>query len=291
MSVILVTGCSSGFGLSAAKKLAARGDHVFATMRDPSGKNSGPATELGALPNIEVIDLDVTSDASVEAAAAAVLAKVTAPDVIINNAGQMFLGLTEAFTAEELSRQLDVNLVGPHRVNRAFLPSMRQQAKGLIINLSSIAGRIGVPFFPVYHASKWGLEGYSLGLRRELACTGIDVVVVEPGPFTTELFGQSPQPQDVDNRAQSYPEVVHQVFAGLGAAFEGMFSDPQVPTDPALVVDRFVELIDMTPGTRPFRSVVGVDLGVIDRNASDEAHDGPFLQSMGLEEFAQLKTT
>lgn len=295
MSVILITGCSTGFGFLAAKRFAERGDSVFATMRDPQGKNSAPASELRKIAaatgaNIEVLDLDVTSDASVNAAAATVLAKAKAPDVIINNAGQMYVGLAEAFTADELSRQLDVNVVGIHRVNRAFLPAMRESGKGLIINVSSVAGRMAVPFFAVYHASKWGVEGYSLALRRELACAGVDVVVVEPGPFTTELFPQSPRPKDADNRAQSYPAAAQETFDAMGAAFEGMFNDPQVPTDPADVVEQFVALTDMTPGTRPFRTVVGVDVGVRARNASDAPHEAPFLQAMGLEEFVKLRT-
>lgn len=294
MSNVFITGCSSGFGLLAAKKFAARGDNVFATMRNSNGKNSIPAEELRTLgasngTEIEVLDLDVTSDESVNTAAAVVLAKVGAPDVIINNAGQMYVGLAEAFTSDEMSRQLDVNVVGIHRVCRAFLPSMRQRAEGLIINVSSVAGRFASPFFAVYHASKWGVEGYSLALRRELACAGVEVVVVEPGPFTTELFPQSPRPKDEDNRTQSYPEVAAQTFDGLGAAFEEMFKDPEVPTDPIDVVDRYVELIDMAPGTRPFRSVVGFDVGVTDRNASDEAHEKPFLEMMGLDEFVQFQ--
>jgi NAD(P)-dependent dehydrogenase (short-subunit alcohol dehydrogenase family) len=240
---------------------------------------------------IEVVELDVTSDASVDAAVAIILEKGGAPDVVINNAGQMYVGLTEAFTAAELSKQLDINVVGIHRVTRAFLPAMRTQVSGLIINVSSIAGRFGAPFFGVYHASKWAVEGYSQGLRRELARTGVDLVVVEPGPFTTELFGQSPQPKDADGRAQSYPAVTQETFEALGKAFEGMFEDPNVPTDPIDVVNAFVNLVDMAPGERPFRTVVGVDLGVIERNKSDEVLDGPFLQAMGLEEFSQLKTS
>ncbi len=238
-----------------------------------------------------MLGLDVTSDASVEAAAAAVLAKAGTPDVIINNAGQMFVGLSEAFTSDELSRQLLINVVGVHRVTRAFLPSMRAAGKGLFINVSSIAGRMALPFFAVYHASKWGLEGYSLAARRELACTGVDVVVVEPGPFTTELFPQSPKPIDEDQRGESYPAAAHQTFESMGTAFEGMFNDPEVPTDPAMVVDRFVELIDMAPGTRPFRSVVGVDVGVVARNESDEAHETPFLEALRLDDFVQLRTS
>lgn len=289
MSVILITGCSTGFGFLAAKRYAERGDRVFATMRDPQGKNRAPAEQLRTIPNIEVLELDVTSDDSVNAAAASVLSKAV-PDVIINNAGQMYVGLTEAFTAEELSRQLDVNVVGIHRVNRAFLPAMRKRGSGLIINLSSVAGRMAAPFFGVYHASKWAVEGYSLALRRELACTGVDVVVVEPGPFTTELFVQSPRPKDADNRAENYPAAAQQTFDAMGAAFEGMFNDPQVPTDPGDVVEQFVALTDMKPGFRPFRTVVGVDVGVRDRNASDAPHEAPFLQAMGLEEFVQLRT-
>jgi len=294
MTTVLITGCSSGFGMLAARQLMARGDRVLATMRDPEGKNSKAANELRTFAldsgyEVEVLDLDVTDDDSVAAAAAATIAKAGAPDVIINNAGQMFIGLAEAFTPAELTRQLDVNVVGIHRVCRAFLPAMRERGSGLVMNVSSVAGRFGAPFFGVYNASKWAVEGYSQALRRELACTGIDVVVVEPGPFTTELFGQSPRPADADNRAQDYPAVAQEAFDGLNVAFEGMFSDPDVPTDPSDVVDRFVELIDLAPGARPFRSVVGVDMGVRARNESDEEHEAPFLAAMGLTEFVQLK--
>jgi NAD(P)-dependent dehydrogenase (short-subunit alcohol dehydrogenase family) len=294
MSVIVITGCSSGFGFEAAKRFASRGDQVFATMRNPGGKNKGAADELqayspeGGKP-IEVIDLDVTSDASVDAAAAAITSKAGAPDVVINNAGQMYVGLTEAFTSEELSRQLDVNVVGVHRVTRAFLPAMRARGHGLFINISSVAGRFAAPSFGVYNASKFGLESYSQALRYELASSGVDVVVVEPGPFTTELFPQSPHPKDADDRAASYPQVVKQTLDALGAGFEHMFNDPGVPTDPALVVDCYVRLVDMAPGTRPFRHPVGVDLGVIDRNRSDEVFDAGLLEAMGLTDFAKLK--
>ena len=203
----------------------------------------------------------------------------------------MYVGLSEAFTAEELTWQLDVNVVGIHRVCRAFLPSMRKSGAGLIINVSSVAGRMALPFFGVYHASKWAVEGYSLAARGELASSGVDVVVVEPGPFTTELFPQSPRPKDVDDRGGSYPSVAHETFEGMSAAFEELFNDPEVPTDPAAVVDRFVELIDMKPGTRPFRSVVGVDFGVAERNAAVEQHDEQFIQAMQLEDFVRLRTT
>jgi len=277
-----------------AEKLARRGDTVYATMRGVDEKNREVAGELRRLAADEnlalhVLELDVTSDASVNAACAKLIAEAGAPDVVVNNAGQMYVGLTEAFTAEEFARQLDINLVGVHRVNRALLPAMRQRGRGLIINLSSTAGRVSVPFFPVYHASKWGLEGYSLGLRAELASSGVDVVIVEPGPFGTELFPRSPRPADADGRAATYPDAVPEAFDNLQAAFDGIFADPEAPTDPELVVDAMIDLIDQEPGTRPPRTVVGVDFGVRERNEFSDARDAELLVAIQLTEFATLR--
>lgn len=289
----VITGCSSGFGKDLALKRARRGDRVYATMRGTEGKNAAVAAELARVAasegiDLRVLELDVTSTASVDAAAAAILSESGAPDVLINNAGVMFTGLTEAFTPEELAAQLDVNVVGIHRVSRAFLPGMRQHGRGLIINLSSIAGRLGAPFFGVYHASKWAVEGYSMALRGELACCGIDVVVVEPGPFATALFHVSPQPTDLERRVETYPPVAHATFKGLREAFNGMFNDPNTPTDPAMVVDEIDALIDTPAGTRPFRTVVGVDVGVRERNAAVEPFDAAVLAAFGMSEFATL---
>ena len=291
---VVVTGCSSGFGRQVAEQLARKGDRVYATMRGTTGKNAEIAGELQALASTEnlelsVLELDVTSTSSVDAAAATVLAGPGAPDVVINNAGQMFVGVTEAFSSDELTKQLDINVVGVHRVNRAFLPAMRERGSGLIINISSIAGRLGSPFFGVYHASKWALEGYSMALRAELASSGVDVVVVEPGPFTTALFPTSPRPEDNDNRIGTYPAAAHQAFEAMGAAFEGLFNNPDTPTDPGLVVDRLVELTEMNVGARPFRSVVGIDFGVRELNASVEPHEASALEAMGLASFATIK--
>ena len=292
---VVVTGCSSGFGRDVAERMARRGDRVYATMRDIDGKNAGVANGLRALASadgidLRVLELDVCSTASVDAAAATVLAESGAPDVVINNAGQMFMGFTEAFSCDELTRQLDVNVVGIHRVNRAFLPAMRARGRGLFINLSSVAGRLSAPFFGVYHASKWALEGYSMALRGELASSGVDVVVVEPGPFSTNLFPGSPRPADADGRIGSYPSVAHEALANLNGAFDGMFADPGTPTDPTMVVDRMIELADMPAGTRPFRSVVGVDVGVTARNAAAEPFDAAVLAAFGMTSFATLGT-
>lgn len=291
---VVVTGCSSGFGRQVSEELARKGNRVYATMRGAEGKNAEVAGQLRALGgdeslDLRVLELDVTSNASVDAAAATVIEESGAPDTVINNAGQMYVGFTEAFSADELATQLDINVVGVHRVCRAFLPAMRERGAGLVMNVSSIAGRVGVPFFGVYQASKWGLEGYSLALRRELASSGVDVVVVEPGPFPTQLFLQSSKPEDTEGRAGTYPEVAAQTFEELRAAFEQALEDPDAPTDPVLVVERMIELTEMDPGTRPFRSVVGVDFGVRARNASDEPHEADFLEALGLTSFATLR--
>jgi NAD(P)-dependent dehydrogenase (short-subunit alcohol dehydrogenase family) len=290
---VVVTGCSSGFGRQVSEQLAQRGDRVYATMRGKEGKNTEIALALEKLASDEGIDLrvmelDVTSEESVASAATRVLEESGAPDVVVNNAGQMFLGFTEAFSSDELAAQLDINVVGIHRMNRAFLPAMRERGDGLVINLSSIAGRIGAPFFGVYHASKWAVEGYSMALRGELASSGVDVVVVEPGPFTTELFPRSPRPADVERRVATYPAVARETFEGMGGAFESMFEDPETPTDPQDVVNRIIELTDMERGTRPFRSVVGVDFGVRERNAAVEPFDAAVLEAFGMTSFAAL---
>lgn len=291
---ILVTGCSSGFGHDVSQTLAQKGDRVYATMRGTSAKNAKIAADLrdwatAHSSDLRVVEMDVTSESSVDAAAKLILAESGAPDVVINNAGQMYGAITECFSSDEVTAQLDVNVVGLHRVTRAFLPGMRKRSTGLIINMSSTAGRVAVPFNAVYHASKWAVEGYSLALRGELASSGVDVVVVEPGPFTTSLFPSVRLPADAEGRAASYPAIVHETFAAVGGMFESLFRNPDVPTDPALVVRRLVELVDMPAGTRPFRSVIGVDLGVRGRNDAVEPFDAGVLEATGMTSFATLK--
>jgi len=176
MKTILITGCSSGFGNMATKYLAEKGNHVIATMRNVNGKNSQSAKDLLDYGNskglkIDVLEMDVTSDESVAAAAA----QLPSIDVLINNAGLGYGGAVESFTSEGVLDQLDLNIVGTIRAAQAVLPAMRAQKSGLIIQISSIAGRSAFPGFGVYNASKWGLEGLSEAMRYELAPFGIDI--------------------------------------------------------------------------------------------------------------------
>jgi NAD(P)-dependent dehydrogenase (short-subunit alcohol dehydrogenase family) len=170
--VVLVTGASSGIGAACAARLAAAGHRVFGTTRRE------PPEAITAL---EWLVLDVRDDASVARGVAELLDAAGRIDVLVNNAGFGLAGAVEDTAPEELVRQLDTNLLGPLRMARAVVPAMRAQARGRIVQISSLAGRIGVPFQGAYAASKFALEGLSEALALELRPFGIDVVLVEPG--------------------------------------------------------------------------------------------------------------
>jgi NAD(P)-dependent dehydrogenase (short-subunit alcohol dehydrogenase family) len=261
MKKILITGCSSGFGYDSAIYLAEKGHHVYATMRNMSDKNLEAANNLKKLATskglkIEVVEMDVTSDASVETA----MTKIPTVDVLINNAGRGFGGPIEAFTSAECLAQLDLNIVGNIRVAKAVLPGMRAQKSGLIIQLSSVAGRFSAPGFGIYNASKFGVEGLSEALRYELAPLGIDVAIVEPGPFETKFFPTIIPAGDAA-AAAAYPHIA--AFSeGFGSQVMAAFADENAPTDPMIVAKIFESLIDAPAGSRPLRTLAGLDFGV-----------------------------
>jgi NAD(P)-dependent dehydrogenase (short-subunit alcohol dehydrogenase family) len=189
MKNVIITGSSNGFGLKAAKDFADKGYKVYATMRNPGGKNAGAKAELKAhSDHIKVVDMDVTKDASVKEAMAGILAEAGNIDILINNAGIMFLGITEAFSVEQAKFQMETNYFGAIRVMQAVLPSMRKAGLGLIINTSSLVGRISPPFFGTYTATKHALEGYTQAMRYEVSPFGVDIVLVEPGQRSRGMF-------------------------------------------------------------------------------------------------------
>ena len=170
MKRVIITGTSSGFGLKAAKDFADKGYKVFATMRNPDGKNASKKAELaGHSAQITVVDMDVTADASVQQAIGGIIATEGKVDILINNAGIMFLGITEAFSVDQAHEQMNANYYSVIRTMQAVLPVMRKAGSGLIINTSSLVGRISPPFFGTYTATKHALEGYSQALRYEVA--------------------------------------------------------------------------------------------------------------------------
>jgi len=284
--VILITGCSSGFGFMAAKDLARRGHIVYASMRSADGKNASAADELRAFRDAEavqihVLELDVTSEQSVASAVKQVVDKQGRIDAVVNNAGVMPIGVTEAYTVDQLRENLEVNLVGAFRVLREVLPHMRRAGAGLVVNVSTVIGRVALPFFGVYQASKWGLEGLTETLRYELSGSGIDVVIVEPGPFATKLVANSPAPRD-EKRLAEMPQL-GMTLEGMMAAFQNkVFQNPAAPVDPQILVDAMIALIEMEPGQRPFRTVAGLDFGVREINRLTDSHRGQALAALGL---------
>ncbi len=281
MKRILITGCSTGFGYESAKYLSKKGQYIYASMRNTTGKNSKVAAELKEYANlnncnIEILDLDVTSDSSVLAA----VSNISDLDVLINNAGIGYGGPVEAFSSKDILAQLDLNIVGPLRVAKAVLPKMRTRGSGLIIQVSSTAGRAAFPGFGIYNASKWGLEGVSEALRYELAPLGVDVVLVEPGPFETSFFNNM--------LGSSDPEIAHaykhvgEFMEGFGGQVQNLYADENAPTDPMIVVKTYEDLINMPTGSRPLRTIAGLDFGFQALNDAVEPIRLSGLESMGL---------
>src|SRR3981081_1922464 len=203
---ILVTGASSGFGRLTAEKLAASGHKVFAGFRTVDGDKKQVVDEL-ASKNIEVLILDVTDEKSVDNAIGDLLAASGgALDVVVNNAGMASAGISETFTPEQVRELFEVNVFGVQRVLRATLPTFRAKKSGLVINIGSILGRVTLPFFGLYGASKMAIEALTDGYRYELSQLGVDVVLVQPSAHPTNMYAAAQQPADA-GRAAAYGEV------------------------------------------------------------------------------------
>jgi NAD(P)-dependent dehydrogenase (short-subunit alcohol dehydrogenase family) len=281
MKNIIITGSSNGFGLKAAKDFADKGNKVYATMRNPNGKNANAKADLEShSTHIKVVDMDVTDEASVKEAMATILAEAGSVDVLINNAGIMYLGITEAFSVEQAKFQMETNYFGAIRVMQAVLPSMRKAGSGLIINTSSVVGRMSPPFFGTYNATKHALEGYSQALRYEVSPFGVDVVMVEPGPFGTGLLasGQAPAHNEV---LETYGELAG-VPTAMGENFAQMLQSEDAP-DPQWVVDAYLKLAEIPFGERPTRTVVGITWGVDEINELTQPIQDRVLKEMQLE--------
>jgi NAD(P)-dependent dehydrogenase (short-subunit alcohol dehydrogenase family) len=245
----VVTGASSGFGRLTAEAFAADGWRTYATMRNTETKNAKVAAEL-LRAGISVVELDVTSNASVDAAAKLILEGARAVDVLVNNAGTAHFGIQEAYTPEDVERQYATNVIGPLRVNRAFLPSMRARKSGLVVYVSSIVGRVVLPYSSIYSSSKWALEALAEASFYELAPFGVDVAIVEPGAFATEILGKTESADDAA-RIETYgrfAQLAEERVHGLVAAAQGR--------DPADVAKVILRLANAPHGTRDLRTVV-----------------------------------
>jgi NAD(P)-dependent dehydrogenase (short-subunit alcohol dehydrogenase family) len=278
--VALVTGCSSGFGKLIALKLARNGFAVFASMREIKGRNAQAAEDLCAIASkeslvLEPCEMDVTEQTSVNTCISAVIAKAGRLDVLVNNAGFGYMGLTETFTLEQMRSIFETNVFGVHRTIRAALPQMFKQKSGLLLQVSSGAGRIVLPGMGLYCASKHALEALTEAYRYELAASGIDSVSLQPGAYKTEIFGKigkgdEPMLAAKYGRATEIPERVDSLLSKTTA-------DPQEIADAALQIIR-------TPfGQRSLCYRVGTGgLGVEQINALKEKVQTQLLEAFGV---------
>jgi NAD(P)-dependent dehydrogenase (short-subunit alcohol dehydrogenase family) len=280
--VIFITGTNSGFGWNYVQTLSRAGHTVYATMRDTEGRNKEKAAALGALEGVTVLDVEVRNTASVNQALAAVEEKEGRLDVLINNAGQFSGGLAETFTEEDVESLFDVHVKGSWRTIRAALPLMRRQGQGLIINTSSVLGRFSSPFMTMYNAAKFAVEGITEGLHYEVRSLGVEVVLLQPGAFPTEIFSKAGRGSDAA-LAEGYGAIAGipaQVEAGIGQLFETVKPDPQH------VADAVLRLINLPAGSRPLRTVVDAYTGTLVETANKQVEEGykSFLTAFGLKE-------
>lgn len=263
---ILITGAGAGFGALMARSLVSAGHTVFATMREPTGRNAAKAEALisfarGKAGKLQVLELDVRKEDSVNAAVRQAAESKGGLDVIINNAGVAHgMGTYgEAVSMEQFERSFDINVFGFQRVIRAALPAFRKAEGGLIVNLSSIMGRIVLPYSATYTATKYAVEGLSESYRYELSGLGVDVVIVEPGGFPTELFSTVEAPADAE-RLADYGALAG-VPAGMYDGIVGAIMKGDSSPNPQAVADAVLKIVETPAGSRPLRVVVDPFMG------------------------------
>lgn len=251
--IIFVTGTSTGFGKLTAVTLAKAGYTVLAGMRNTRGHNAAAADELAKVPNIEVIDIDITNDSSVATAFREVFQRHHRVDVLINNAAVAGFGLLEGYSLEQIRKMFEVNFYGVVRTIQAVLPSMRREMSGLIINITSGASGHTLPFMIPYLASKFGVESITEGLADEVRDYGIDLVSIQPGVYPTEMNTGVKTGINADKTAivAEYGDAAVEKANALGAGLFGKMAEFKM--DPQVIADGILELIRMQAGSRPLR--------------------------------------
>lgn len=288
--VILVTGASSGFGAMSARALADAGHTVYASMRDTGGRN---AAQLAAMQDyarsrgvdLRAIELDVQSQASADAAVTRVLAEQGRLDVVLHNAGHMVFGAAEAFTPEQYAQLYDVNVLGTQRLNRAALPQLRRQGRGLLLWVGSSSHRGGTPpFLGPYFAAKAAMDALAVSYAGELARWGIETTIVVPGAFSkgTNHFAHAGAPGDHARQAE------YDAGPTRGLAEEALHRLAAIEppdADPAAVARAIVDVVAAPTGRRPFRVHVDPsDDGCEVVNAVADRVRAEFLRRIGLDD-------
>ena len=249
---ILITGASGGFGFLTCQSLIKKGHQVVGTMRSTTGKNEEVANQLKSI-GVHLIEMDVINKKSVNNGVQKAIETLDGLDVLINNAGLGVMGMQEHFTPEDMQKIFDVNVFGVQRLMRAVLPHFRSQGKGTVLYTSSLLGRMTLPFYGVYNASKWALEALAENYRTELSSFGIESCLVEPGGFPTTFIDNLMKPSD-SSRDESYGEFMQApkaMFDGFEQALEA-----NLEQRPQKVADAITNLIEMPFGEKPMRTVV-----------------------------------
>ena len=233
--IAMVTGSSSGIGFETSLGLARNGFYTFASMRDVSKGNK--IKELAKKENlpIDIIELDVDKEDSIKNAVKTIIEKKQRLDVLVNNAGWGLWGSVEDVSVNEFKAQFETNFFSVIRIIQEVAPIMREQKSGHIINISSIAGRIGFPISPAYISSKFALEGLSESLRFELMPFGVNVIIIEPGMIKTNFF----EPMKLGEKAEKtdvYKNITEKVLSGVKMM-------AQMATDPKEVSNTIIQAI------------------------------------------------
>ncbi len=286
--IIVITGAASGFGALMARGLSRAGHTVYASMRDIAGKGREAAQQacLFAEENkvdLRVVEMDVTAQDSVDAAVRQIVSDAGRLDVIVHNAGHMVFGPAEAFTPEQLADLYDVNVLGTQRLNRAALPQLRKQGRGLVVWIGSSSTRGGTPpYLGPYFAAKAGMDALAATYALELSRWGIETTIIVPGAYTsgTNHFADAGSPGDTARRAEyddgPYAHMEDDIQKGYKATLPP-------DADVAEVADAVVGVVAMPFGTRPFRVHIGTKpdgAGVV--NAVADHIRAEFERSMGL---------
>lgn len=256
--VIIITGASSGFGALASRHLAEAGHIVYAGMRATTGRNAPAVADAAAYAkdkgvDLRAIEIDVQSQELVDAGIGRIIAEHGRLDVVVHNAGHMSFGPAEAFTPEQLAELYDVNVLSTQRVNRAALPQMRGQGKGLLVRVSSTSVRGGTPpYLSPYFAAKAGMDSLAVSYAGELARWGVETSIIVPGAYTkgTNHFSHGGKPAD-EARAAEYERGPGGDIPDI--AMKGLAALEPADADIAEVARAIVTVVDTAHGRRPFR--------------------------------------
>ena len=291
--VILITGASSGFGRITAEILAEAGHIVYASMRGMNGKNAEKAQEIKQQAEdkswqLYPIELDVTSEESANNAAKRIIEEQNRINVVVNNAGMLVVGVTEAFTPEQMLQVFNTNAVSWLIMGRAFLPQMRKQEDGLIVYVGSVTSRILSPFQGPYVASKAASDVLAEVMHYENTRYGIDTVIVQPGAYTsgTSHFAHAVQAKDEEVTAEY--DRINDLPPKLADRLDDLI-EPGTRSDIAEVAEKIRDVIAQPKGQRPFRIVVDPEHhGAAEINEVAEKMQRNFMQRFGIEDLMQV---